>query len=474
MTGPRLTPEDLFLFHASRPKADASRVAMRRPAPSPSIGPALPESSRTTQLRAQEDRAYGDRNLVGGTLSEALAMASLGLGPVAGDALRAAQGPSTFAEERRATGAKGERFRSEHPNANKVAMALALAGPLAAERAAPAIAKNLGRVMGSEAGHVGPLYHGSPHKWDRPDFSKIGTGEGAQAYGHGMYWAESPGTAKFYRDKLSHRTTIPGNPEGGSQWVVSGAEFPLGRSGHQALDTASEIDLLLASRQSGSDEMAEYIQGTIERRIARWRQAGTHSGSAGEDMSALVDFYENHVKGATREQIVRRPGGFLYGAELPGADPADFLDWDKPLSQQSEKVRKALEPLLSGAKWEPLPWPQTDHALKVGGRTVLSRPKGQADIAQLDGATIYSLLGGGKTAGESSARLHGLGIKGVRYLDQGSRSAGQGTANYVLFSDEGLNILSREQGKAGLGTLGLAGGAAGGGLAVSTMQRDKK
>jgi hypothetical protein len=46
-------------------------------------------------------------------------------------------------------------------------------------------------------------YHGSPHDFEKFDLSKIGTGEGAQAYGHGLYFAEKEGVAKDYRDKLS-------------------------------------------------------------------------------------------------------------------------------------------------------------------------------------------------------------------------------------------------------------------------------
>jgi hypothetical protein len=41
-------------------------------------------------------------------------------------------------------------------------------------------------------------YHGSPHKFDKFQLDKIGTGEGAQAYGHGLYFAENPETAKSY------------------------------------------------------------------------------------------------------------------------------------------------------------------------------------------------------------------------------------------------------------------------------------
>lgn len=41
-------------------------------------------------------------------------------------------------------------------------------------------------------------FHGSPHDFDRFDASKIGTGEGAQAYGHGLYFAEDSRVAESY------------------------------------------------------------------------------------------------------------------------------------------------------------------------------------------------------------------------------------------------------------------------------------
>lgn len=45
------------------------------------------------------------------------------------------------------------------------------------------------------------VYHGSPHSFSAFDASKIGTGEGAQAYGHGLYFAENPKVAKTYGEK---------------------------------------------------------------------------------------------------------------------------------------------------------------------------------------------------------------------------------------------------------------------------------
>ncbi|MGL4556087.1 MAG: hypothetical protein ACRCV5_01190, partial [Afipia sp.] len=59
-----------------------------------------------------------------------------------------------------------------------------------------------GMIPGAPKGKGIRAFHGSPHDFDRFDVSKIGTGEGAQAYGHGLYFAESEGVAKSYRDKL--------------------------------------------------------------------------------------------------------------------------------------------------------------------------------------------------------------------------------------------------------------------------------
>ena len=57
------------------------------------------------------------------------------------------------------------------------------------------------------------VYHGTPHRFEPTeanplgefDASKIGTGEGAQAYGHGIYYAETPEVAKGYATTLANR-----------------------------------------------------------------------------------------------------------------------------------------------------------------------------------------------------------------------------------------------------------------------------
>jgi hypothetical protein len=56
-------------------------------------------------------------------------------------------------------------------------------------------------------GHSAPLammaFHGSPHKFDKFSLEKIGTGEGNQAYGYGLYFAGDKKIAEWYKNKLA-------------------------------------------------------------------------------------------------------------------------------------------------------------------------------------------------------------------------------------------------------------------------------
>jgi hypothetical protein len=68
-------------------------------------------------------------------------------------------------------------------------------------------------------------YHGSPHKFDKFDMSKIGTGEGAQAYGHGLYFAESPEVARSYADDLINDTSLPRPMNDAEDYILSKIKY---------------------------------------------------------------------------------------------------------------------------------------------------------------------------------------------------------------------------------------------------------
>ena len=89
-----------------------------------------------------------------------------------------------------------------------------------AATALPGIGDLAGMLKGGVALAGMTAYHGSPHLFDAFDLSKIGTGEGAQAYGHGIYLAESPGVAKNYQIALSPEFEFNGEEEALSQLLT--------------------------------------------------------------------------------------------------------------------------------------------------------------------------------------------------------------------------------------------------------------
>ena len=118
--------------------------------------------------------------------------------------------------------------------------------------------------------------------------------------------------------------------------------------------------------------------------------------------------------------------GNLYKVDLPDEHIAKMLDWDKPLREQSKDVQTAL------AKLDP----------------DLYHPKGDEYSLDEVGAETYLRMANSplaKNQSDASEVMRNAGITGIRYLDGGSRGAGTGSSNYVVFpGNEGLlSILER-------------------------------
>ena len=238
------------------------------------------------------------------------------------------------------------------------------------------------RTLNPQTGAI--VWHGSPHKFDKFDSSKIGTGEGAQAYGHGLYLAESPDVAKSY--------------------LATGQAT-------KAADRPTEM-VARAIDASGGDEVAAraWLQNRLSTSIPEYKE-----------------LYSSALKGF---DSLKPQGSSLYKVDLPDDAIAKMLDWDKPLSQQSETVQQAIKKIRPGID---------NMASSVNGR--LQKAMDQS------GEDFVEWMGRGH-----DSRLMENGIPGIRYLDGGSRASGAGTSNYVVFpGNEGLlKILERN----GQGLLG--------------------
>jgi hypothetical protein len=238
------------------------------------------------------------------------------------------------------------------------------------------------------------VWHGSPHKFDKFDSSKIGTGEGAQAYGHGLYLADSPKVAQTYRDLNPAALASPIR-------AFKGAELTPGTPEYHAATLLDSMGLQQARKtvagwiSSARPEMAREAEG--------WRKTLETLNAA----TSKADFKQLKNKGN------------LYKVDLPDEQIAKMLDWDKPWSQQPEAVRKAID----------------TSALEKFYNT-----------KDLSASQVMFHLNQGRAPADSAEYLRSLGIPGIRYLDGGSRTAGAGSSNYVVFpGNEGLlKILGRE------------------------------
>ena len=241
------------------------------------------------------------------------------------------------------------------------------------------------------------VWHGSPHKFDKFDISKIGTGEGAQAYGHGLYLAQAKNVADKYAGKLSQKVIeIPGFTP----------------------NTPVEHDLIASlSKRANTTQYGSGARAALDdlRSIERTGQ-GEPKEAAQKMLSAMGDF----------GSPVLTDTGHLYKVDIPDEAVARMLDWDKPLSQQAPEVQAALNKLRE------LPEIYKDS------NTLFDIPNAA------DGEAFYhALFRDVNGADRASASLKALGIPGIRYLDGGSRTAGTGTSNFVLFDDQLPRILER-------------------------------
>jgi hypothetical protein len=237
------------------------------------------------------------------------------------------------------------------------------------------------------------VYHGTPHRFDPTeenplgefDASKIGTGEGAQAYGHGIYLAESPAVGRQYAEFLASRKNDLLDP---------------GNLAASMMHRTPE-----GTKEAGLREIDAALKG-----IKGFPNAYPDAAQQKAALEKARELLENGAE-------LPKQGGNFYTADLPDEMIDRMLDWDKPLSEQPEIYRK----VLSDKNWRKRFEFRTDE-----------------QVGELTGAELYKM---------GHDQTKNLGIPGIKYLDAGSRGgSGTGTRNFVVFPGEEkkVKILKRD------------------------------
>jgi len=259
----------------------------------------------------------------------------------------------------------------------------------------------LGLLPGIAGMHA---YHGTPHDIKGGfDLSKVGTGEGAQVYGHGIYFGEAKGTGEQYAKLLANRDVA----NQGRLNAHANAQRLVNLSGDPKY-AADDIKFVLESNPDSP-------QKSLLEKTLKYIESGEYAKPL-----------ENK--------------GNLYKVDIPDEQIPKMLNWDEPLNKQPKAVKEAFNKLGIAVDEKANKAFLDDLEASLTGGTVT----GAKEVPNPTGESLYNnLVSKFGSDVKASEALNKLGVTGIRYLDEGSRAAGKGTSNFVVFDPKTVKILEK-------------------------------
>ena len=270
-------------------------------------------------------------------------------------------------------------------------------------RAAPGIGQQTG-----EGTRLATAFHGTPHVLaQEPGFphgrfrlDRVGTGQGAASYGHGIYFGEAEGTGDSYRAELA-------NDQPSTRIFANG--IPL-------------IDVF-----GGNNIRASDVGATLERNGLNLDKAIANADT--DQVRYALEGLRKSEYFTKPAVITRQKPGSLYRLDIPDDVLPKLLDWDRPLRDQSATVQNAIGRFESRLMAH---LNRIDHMeaelFRVGrltGAQIYQRLSQMlARAAEVEKRTAEDRRYEPDRRDDQSASeyLASIGIPGNRYLDQGSRT----------------------------------------------------
>jgi hypothetical protein len=287
-------------------------------------------------------------------------------------------------------------------------------------------------------------WHGSPHDFDTFDLGAIGTGEGNQAHGWGLYFAKDKKVSKLYKEVLSKeqgsnksslfKVEIPNETELlPEQYPISGYSRYVRDSLKNGLHKMTEEQL-----ERFTSLLIKYHKGSI---IGdEWTNKYTRFMDVGYIISEL------HNKNKTINDInkiqKRNVDRFLKTVGIE-EDIDTIASSDELLKNVYEKFRNELYP-----KYEKEKQVEREREEKAISN-VKTDVYGALEKTNIDGKQLYSFLSHAlgndehfnlhnvKNAKKASEFLNSIGIKGIYYDGE------QDGRCYVVFDDKAINVIEK-------------------------------
>jgi len=252
-----------------------------------------------------------------------------------------------------------------------------------------------------------PAEPGYPYGQLKDEF--IGTGEGNQAYGRGHYMAENQGVAKSYQPK-----------------------------GWKASDEYQYQGKAVEDHYADAIKKQDYDKATVWEMVQMHLSKDATLNQLQEYNKATRDF----AKGLP-DDVFAPPSGQLRQIAFKAQDD-NLLHWDKPLSEQPKAVRDTLEPFIPDMRPTKLlnnQYGVTAIGRDGSGKNIVGLQANTPDEAMrlVTGEVLYNFVRKQKAGvgADIASTFKKAGIKGIKYLDGGSRNPGGGAV-----ADTAMRVLN--------------------------------
>lgn len=246
-------------------------------------------------------------------------------------------------------------------------------------------------------------YHGTPHKFDEFSLDAIGTGEGAQAHGWGLYFAENKEVSEDYRKKLTqayggmyHDLYLYKTPDN-EQVIIEYKNEPV----RTDIDEDGYLDLFYQIKTNGKEKAKKYLE---------------ENNFPDYTIDEIDNINPDDINIVYTDNII----GQLYEVDIPENDV--LLDEDKTFSEQPQKVQKALAELFDYI-WDIDIYDSDEYS------NDFNKP-----YNKLTGGQIYREID--NVPRMASKWLNNFGIKGITYDGR------QDGRCYVIFDDKAIKVLN--------------------------------
>lgn len=245
-------------------------------------------------------------------------------------------------------------------------------------------------------------YHGSPYTFDHFDLGAIGTGEGNQAHGWGLYFAQDKKIAENYKDILGANS---------GEVITGKTKYKINEDGDwydentgNIIDDITPLSMALTEvlETGNSNKAIEHLQEFIK----------SKEGKTAQTVISQVKRAKEAIKLLKKNEFAGHEQKTAFEVEIP--EDNELIDEFKNINEQPRKVQTAIRKAWREIGYKP---------------SALHYMSGREFYKQL-----ASELGGEKAASE---KLNSLGVKGITYdgLVDGKC--------FVVFDDKAIQIINR-------------------------------